>query len=157
MNQIQLRVDDTSVTPEDAAAVQAGVAAALQRLSAPSTAEVAILLTSDEVLRELNGAFRQRDEPTDVLSFPAEPEDQVPGGPPYLGDIVISVPRAAANASDAGLGRREELVLLAVHGLLHLLGHEDETVAAAADMYRLEIELGVRRPEDVPPEVRPLL
>ncbi len=157
MQPVQLIVESDAVAPEEATAVQSIVTAALERLPAPVAAELTVVLTTDAVLRDLNRAYRGRDEATDVLSFPTEREDQEPGAPPYLGDVLISVPRATASAASAGHGRREELALLAVHGLLHLLGHEDETAAGAATMFCLEIELGVRHPDDVPPDIRPLL
>jgi len=128
-------------------------AAALERLAAPPAAGVGLVLTTDEALRQLNRTYRGQDQATDVLSFAMDPGDQEPGEPPYLGDILVSVPRAAAGASLAGHPLADELGLLAVHGLLHLLGHEDDTAAGAAAMYRLEIELGVRRPDDVPDDL----
>lgn len=74
------------------------------------------LLTDDRELRRLNRDFLGKDEPTDVLSFP-EPE---PG--PFLGEIAVSVERAAQQARDHGHTLENELRLLMLHGLLHLLG-----------------------------------
>jgi probable rRNA maturation factor len=126
-------------------AARAALEGALDRLHVPAESEVALVFSDDQRLRSLNLAFRGLDKPTDVLSFPADPDDLPPGEPPYLGDIVISVERAAEGAAAAGHDLVDELRLLAVHGLLHLLGHEDETEAGAEAMVRLEIELGVRR------------
>jgi probable rRNA maturation factor len=105
---------------------------------------VALVLTDDALLAQLNEQYRGKQGPTDVLSFPTDPEDQPPGEAPQLGDILISVPQAAANAAAAGHSLLEELRLLAVHGLLHLLGHEDETDAGAEAMRAEEVRLGVR-------------
>jgi probable rRNA maturation factor len=74
------------------------------------------LLTDDRELRRLNRQFLGKDEPTDVLSFP-EPE---PG--PFLGEMAVSVQRAATQAREQGHSREDELRLLTLHGLLHLLG-----------------------------------
>lgn len=96
---------------------------------------VEIVIAGDELLRELNRNFRGIDEATDVLSFSGieEPvsEDKTPvkfvmppGVPVHLGEIVISYPRAEAQASQAGHSVEQELATLLVHGLLHLLGYD---------------------------------
>ena len=95
--------------------------------------EVALLLTSDRSLRALNARYRSRDEATDVLSFPG------PGGELGLGDIVISVETAARNAKSLGRTLPQELVVLALHGFLHVLGYDHETDDGAMD--RLERRL----------------
>ena len=78
-----------------------------------------ILLTDDARLRQLNNDFLGYDEPTDVLSFPAG--EIWPGVESYLGDIAVSIPRAQLQAEAAGHSPDEEVTLLVVHGLLHLL------------------------------------
>ncbi len=135
-------------TAAEADAAVRALADAMDRLGVDAAAEVALVLADDAELRRLNLAFLGLDKPTDVLSFPADPDDAPPGEPPYLGDIVISVPYAAGGAARAGHPLASELCLLAVHGLLHLLGHEDETDAGAEAMRRLEVALGVRAAED---------
>lgn len=92
--------------------------------------EIAIVLTDDESMQELNRRFRGTDAPTDVLAFPNEPRGpfvHAPGFPRYLGDIAISYPRAQEQAAEAGHSLMAELQLLVVHGVLHLLGYDDET------------------------------
>lgn len=79
--------------------------------------EVSVLLTDDAEIHELNLAYRKKDKPTDVLSFPMDDEL-------LLGDIVISVERAAAQAVSFGVSIDCELGRLIVHGLLHLLGYD---------------------------------
>ena len=89
-----------------------------------SPAEISIVLVSDRKIRELNRRWRKKDRPTDVLAFAqregkfADPHD------PLLGDVVISVERAAAQAKERGHSLEKEIDLLLVHGLLHLLGFE---------------------------------
>jgi len=95
--------------------------------------EVALVLTGDAPVRRLNARYRGKDKPTDVLSFPG------PGGEPGLGDIVISVDTAARNAEYFGRTLAQELDLLAVHGFLHVLGHDHETDDGTMD--RLEARL----------------
>jgi len=93
--------------------------------------EVTLQFTDDREVRELNAAYRQQDRPTDVLSFAAIDADlpTSPDLPLCLGDITISVETAQRQATERGHTLTEELVWLAAHGLLHLLGwdHPDET------------------------------
>lgn len=90
--------------------------------------EISLVLCDDAFIQDLNLRYRRRDTPTDVLSFAQEDD------PHLLGDIVISLPTAARQAQRAGWSLGSETVLLAVHGLLHLLGHDDETGAGARAM-----------------------
>jgi probable rRNA maturation factor len=88
--------------------------------------ELSVLLTGDERMLELNETYRKIPSTTDVLSFPQEGPDSDPLGN-LLGDIVISVPMARAQAQEACIGLDDEIENLACHGLLHLLGHDHET------------------------------
>lgn len=102
---------------------------------------VTLLLTDDGVLRDLNYRFRGKDRPTDVLSFSSEPAPGSPEAahaPRELGDIAISIPRAAEQARAVGHSLQAEVEHLAVHGVLHLLGYDDETEAGAAEMRERE-------------------
>jgi probable rRNA maturation factor len=89
---------------------------------APSPYTVCLL--SDRSIRSYNRRFRQKDEATDVLSFPMGPADC--GEESYLGDILISVQTAQRNAGRFGLRVEEEIQLLILHGLLHLRGYDHE-------------------------------
>lgn len=85
--------------------------------------EMSIVLGDDALLRKLNVQHLQEEHATDVLSFPEDainPET----GKTYLGDIAISLERAAAQAEAGGHNVEDELQLLVVHGVLHLLGHD---------------------------------
>ncbi len=87
--------------------------------------DVAVLLCRDERMAELNGRYRGKRGPTDVLSFPREPTRGSPASRPRAaaeGDIAISVDTMRRNAASYGCTRDEELKRLAVHGLLHLAG-----------------------------------
>jgi len=86
-------------------------------------ADITIVLTDDRQLHELNKEFLGIDSPTDVLSFPASETDPETGSV-YLGDILISIPRAANQAEVAGHSLEAETQLLVVHGVLHLLGYD---------------------------------
>jgi probable rRNA maturation factor len=103
---------------------------AARTMDLPDQSVTVITLTGDENLREYNSRYRGLDEPTDVLAFAAreQPTDQrfqaPPGTEDWLGDIVISVPRARQQAEEAGHPVNDEVRLLAVHGFLHLLGYD---------------------------------
>ena len=96
--------------------------------------EVDVLLTGDDGIHAINREMRQVDRPTDVLSFPEfdltpgelpGPEDADPGtGLVPLGDMVISMEHAAAQAKEYGHSNRRELAYLVVHSVLHLLGYD---------------------------------
>ncbi len=110
---------------------------ALTHASALDGAALTILLTNDDYLRELNRHYRGEDVATDVLSFPAGPP--MPGDPDaaaYLGDIAIAVPTAERQAAAKGHAAPAELQLLAIHGVLHLLGHDHLDTAEKAAMWR---------------------
>ncbi|HWQ84031.1 MAG TPA: rRNA maturation RNase YbeY [Anaerolineales bacterium] len=96
---------------------------ALELAGAEPAAGLTIVLTDDAQIQQLNSQFSGLDAPTDVLSFPAGELD-LDSDELYLGDIVISAPRALAQASAGGHLYREEMQLLVVHGVLHLLGHD---------------------------------
>ncbi len=95
--------------------------------------EVALVLTRDPAVRELNARYRGKDKPTDVLSFPG------PGGSAGLGDIVVSIDTAERNARRLGRTLQRELDVLALHGFLHVLGYDHETDDGTMD--RLERRL----------------
>jgi probable rRNA maturation factor len=86
-------------------------------------AELSIVLVSDAQIKRLNKLYRNKDKPTDVLSFPIREkvEDWL-----ILGDIVISVDTAKRQAKELGYSLEEELKRLLVHGLVHLLGYDHE-------------------------------
>lgn len=114
--------------------------AALEHESQTSEAELSIVLTDDARLHQLNREYLGIDAPTDVLSFPASETDPETGTP-YLGDILISLPRAQVQATAAGHPLESEVQLLVVHGVLHLLGHDHAEVEEKARMWRAQAEI----------------
>lgn len=127
------------------------VAYALRAQRCADRTEVSIALVSDAAIRRLNRRFLRRDRPTDVLSFSFKRSDDRkrrrgildPGSrildhsvEGYLGDVAVSVDRARVQAREARHAIRTEIVLLAVHGVLHLLGYDDREPADAARMAR---------------------
>jgi probable rRNA maturation factor len=105
-----------------------------------ASADMTIVLTDDAQLHELNLDYLGVDAPTDVLSFPASESDPETGVS-YLGDILISIPRATQQAQAAGHSVEDEVQLLVVHGTLHLLGHDHAEAAEKARMWEVQAEV----------------
>jgi probable rRNA maturation factor len=122
--------------------VETVLQAGARMLKIPDQTVTVLTLTGDAHLQEYNRRYRGLDEPTDVLAFAAQekPVDQrfhaPPGTEHWLGDIVISLPRARQQAREAHHPVNDEVRLLAVHGFLHLLGYDhaeaDEEIAMTA-------------------------
>ena len=93
-------------------------------------------VADDEYIQTLNRDYRGIDRPTDVLSFPMEEGDDIAAVPDgFLGDIVLSLPRAKAQAEEYGHSLLREISFLTVHGTLHLLGYDHMNEAEAALMF----------------------
>lgn len=123
-----------------------------QRIVGPS--ELALVVAADEVLHELNLRYRGVDAPTDVLAFADEnpgPFVSAPDLPRYLGDVIISFPRAQVQAAEAGHEIKAEMQLLVVHGVLHLLGYDDVTEEQRARMWKVQAD--ILRSLDVEPHL----
>lgn len=124
--------------PVDAARLRRLAARVLAGEPAAAAGEVTLVLVRDAPMAALNERFRGRKGPTDVLSFPSDPAGWPPGEPRPLGEVVVSVDRAAEQARERGLRRQAELDRLVVHGILHLVGYRDERAAERARMHRRE-------------------
>ena len=99
--------------------------------------EISILFIGDQRIRDLNQQFRDIDRPTDVLSFPQISEDELEApGALVLGDVAISLETARQQSEDHGLSLKEELTLLLIHGILHLLGYDHEISAQEEERMR---------------------
>lgn len=101
---------------------------------------ITLFLTDDARLHELNRDYLGIDSPTDVLSFPASETDPETGEA-YLGDIILSLPRADRQARAAGHSLADEAQLLVVHGTLHLLGHDHATAREKSKMWKAQREV----------------
>ena len=113
---------------------------ALKHQSAPADVDLTIVLSDDAQLHELNRQWMGVDAPTDVLSFPSDETDPESGNR-YLGDILISVQRAAEQAKAAGHAVEAEVQLLVVHGVLHLLGYDHAEAREKARMWQAQGEI----------------
>lgn len=113
----------------------------------PENGEVAIILAEDSYLQELNRRFRGLDAPTDVLAFnmlePAGSKEAEAAGESTaaVGDIYISLDRARDQAAQAGRPFEREVLILAIHGLLHLFGYDHDSAAAAETMEQKEADI----------------
>lgn len=134
--------------------LEKGLSAVLSLCDESDEAEVSLSLVTDDQIRQLNRDYRGIDRPTDVLSFALKednPQDpQVFGVQDnLLGDIVISVERAQCQADEYGHSFERELLYLAIHGILHLLGYDHETEEERVTMRTKEEEvldfLGLQR------------
>ncbi len=105
---------------------------------------LSLVIATDEAVAELNHRYTGRREPTDVLAFPPGPGDevaQVPEEEGYLGDVVMCYPQAVRQAGDYSNTVQEEVELLAVHGILHLLGYDHEEEMERERMWQRQEEL----------------
>lgn len=106
-------------------------------LQVADNSEVSLLFTDDDAIRKLNGQWRDKDKPTNVLSFPgSDPVDDVYG--PLLGDIVFGFETIEREARDMGVDFSDHLSHLTVHGLLHLFDYDHQTDEEAELMEGLE-------------------
>ncbi len=105
-----------------------------------TNSEVSIEISNDATLQQLNWQYMGKDAPTDVLSFPIDFENPDTGNP-YLGDILISYPTAQKQAEAGGHTLEDELKLLVIHGMLHLLGYDHVSPEEKADMWAFQDSL----------------
>jgi probable rRNA maturation factor len=137
---VQVHLDEGAglpvTTPEVEHAVRAVLAA-----EGVAEAEVSVAVVSDGEIARLNQEYLSHEGPTDVITFPLHR----PGGAP-LGDIYIGGEQARRQAADAGVPLREEILRLAIHGTLHVLGydHPEGSERAGSPMYLRQEELLAR-------------
>jgi len=121
---------------------------ALNAENAGPAAEVSLLIAGQEKVHELNRTFLGEDRPTDVLSFPMTPSSEQktqfvapPDGLEHLGEIIISLPQAIAQAEERGHAVEREIAILIIHGVLHLLGYDHDVPEAERRMRDKEKEI----------------
>lgn len=141
---IEVEIEDgawAGALPDAVAVVERAAAAAL----GANKGDVVILLTDDAAVRELNARFRDRDQPTNVLSFPA-----AESAAPHLGDLVLAHGVCTAEAAAQRKSLADHLAHLTIHGVLHLLGRdhidEAEALAMEAEERSLLASLGIADP-----------
>lgn len=162
---VDLVVRDGVRAPVSHMVLARAVAAALDRVTAPSPASIGLILSNDAELASLNAQHMGKDGPTDVLSFPlllpeafalGAPTPEMPRPPRtrlHLGDIIVSVERATEQAvagrggqtGDVRWSAADELRLLVTHGALHICGHDHAEPDQEAAMQELERQLLAQR------------
>ena len=158
-----LDVDEAYAELVDSKRIVSAIHATLARLNI-ADADLSIVVASDEEVQTLNRDYRSIDAPTDVLRFPAQDdggapqgdeeapqsEDEVAAGETpdelraeierQLGDVIIAFPYASRQATHFGNSAADEILLLAVHGTLHMLGYDHTTLEEEAEMWQLQEE-----------------
>ena len=145
ITEILITADCWQAEPEAEAVIDRAIAAAAEFVTADvGESELAVMLTDDEGIRTLNRNWRGIDKPTNVLSFPAlQPQGaRKPGDAPrMLGDIAIAYDTTRREADEEQKRFDHHLSHLAVHGFLHLIGHDHEQDREAETMESLEREI----------------
>jgi probable rRNA maturation factor len=121
----------------------------LTALDVSSDAELGLFIASGERVRQLNRDYLGRDEPTDVLAFSAREKAgadppsfvQPPDGVLHLGEVIISYPQAVRQAEEYKHSVKKELLVLVIHGVLHLLGYEHDKPELELKMKAMEKEV----------------
>ena len=133
--EVEVEADPWRALPDAEGRARAAAEAAL----AGREGSLAVLLTDDEAVRELNRRWRGRDAPTNVLSFPA-----AESAAPWLGDVALAYETCAREAEGQGKPLADHLSHLVVHGALHLVGWDHLTDAEAEEMESLERDVLAR-------------
>jgi probable rRNA maturation factor len=133
-----INIESETSFPQDL--LERAARTALEHETQSLDSDLSIILTDDARLHELNLNYLGIDAPTDVLSFPASETDPETGAR-YIGDILISIPRAQAQADAAGHPLEAEVQLLVVHGVLHLIGHDHAEAEDKARMWKVQTEI----------------
>lgn len=141
--EITVDIDEAFADAVDEETLTAALGAVLSH-HAIERAGVAIVVTDNDYIQQLNQQYRGVDSPTDVLSFAAQEGDALEAAfapevadevDSYLGDLILAYPYAAAQAARHGHPIKSEMQLLLVHGCLHLLGYDHDSDEAQAEMW----------------------
>ena len=116
------------------------VVAAVLLAEAIGEVEVGVIIVGESDMQDLNREHREQDSATDVLSFPIDEDESLPGVPRMLGDVAICLPVLLAQATEREVSPAAELTDLLIHGVLHLLGYDHET--DAGEMLARQDEIG---------------
>jgi probable rRNA maturation factor len=146
---IMIEEGDWESIPDVEALAQKAAEAAVAVAEEDEDFEVSVMLTDDAQIQELNRTWRDKDKPTNVLSFPA-PEQPGMAGPRHLGDIALAYETLVRESEEESKELAHHFAHLIVHGVLHLLGYDHEVEAEAEEMEALEVKalasLGIADP-----------
>ena len=138
-----IHIESRLALPLDPAMLENAALQTLVYAQVEGEVELTLVIGDDRLLQEYNQQYLGIAAPTDVLSFPAEftdPDTQAP----YLGDVLISLERAGQQAAAGGHSLLDELQLLVVHGVLHLLGHDHAEAGETARMQTAQDDILAR-------------
>ena len=137
---IIVKVDDSFTSQVDSASLQLAAQATLEYQEKFAEADLSIVITDNSQIQAMNLQFRGIDSPTDVLSFPADFLDP-DTGQTYLGDVIISYPKCYAQAQSADHSVDQELTLLVIHGVLHLIGYDHNHIEGKKRMWSVQTDI----------------
>lgn len=139
---------DEQAVAVDTAGIRKLAESVLEAERCPPESEVSLILVDETEMAAYNQRFMKRSGPTDVISLPIEdlapgrPPTSVPAGPPpMLGDVILAPAHIRAEAENRGVDFEDEMALLVVHGLLHLLGYDHGVESDAQAMETRERQL----------------
>lgn len=142
LSKVHVQIDDAFVAKVKPAGIRRAIGAAFESAGERRSGELTVAITDDVQVHDLNRVYRGVDAATDVLAFGEADDTAQFVSPPetgtYFGDIVISYPRAAEQAAYFGHSVEEELFTLVVHGALHLLNYDHETVEDKKRMWHVQ-------------------
>jgi probable rRNA maturation factor len=139
---ISLQIDQPFLAEVDPKPIEKALQTTWQRFDKPAFQTAMVVITDNQTLQQLNHQHRGVNAPTDVLSFENSPDPDFPDlDQGHLGDIIIAYPMAEAQALAAGHPPIEELTLLAVHGMLHLLGFDHDTPTSKKKMWTTQHQI----------------
>ena len=127
--------------PEVRDIIETGITAALKAANFKDQADIVVLLCDDAEMKALNTEYRQKNAPTNVLSFPAPKAMRVKGVLEHLGDMALGLETCVREATEQGKPLKNHVMHLSVHGALHLLGYDHLDDAEAEEMESLERDI----------------
>ena len=150
--EINVLIDDEFEGKVDAARLERIAAQALAAEGVSAEAEMGLVITGQEKIQELNKTYRGKDRPTDVMAFhmlpsggapvpDSQPFTAPPDGKVHLGEVIISYPQTVLQAEEQKHSIERELAVLVIHGVLHLLGYDDEKPEDKKKMAAREAEI----------------
>lgn len=147
--EINVSVDESVEAPLEIDWLRSVAKQAVVAQNTGSQVELGLFITSQEKMRQLNRRYRGKDEPTDVLAFSSleeigadsPPFVAPPDGVRHLGEVIISYPQAVTQAEEHQHSTEQELALLIIHGVLHLLGYDHDKPEQERQMRARETEI----------------
>jgi len=141
-------IEDGLPASLDADRLRGVVERVLEAQGAGSEAAMGLVIATDQRIRQLNRDYLGKDGPTDVIAFAMLPDDSdqarfvmPPDGVKHLGEVIVSYPQAVIQAEEHGHSVDRELTILIIHGILHLLGYDDQSPQPKRRMNEREAEI----------------